>query len=315
MLYTKIIYKSLIQQADSLKTLAKSIDEVAYDEVLKILLTCKGKVIISGVGKSGHIGRKIAATLASTGTSSFFVHSTEALHGDLGMIEKNDVVIFISNSGETNEVIGVIPSLQKRGNKLLAITSNAQSTLANTCEATLLVNYDEESCPNNLAPTTSTTLTLAIGDALAAALIIAKKFKAPDFAIHHPSGSLGKRLLTKVSDVMERNNLPIVSESASIKETLLAIAGNKFGMAIIINDNERFVGLATDGDIRRALLKGDWNVIGSKSVSSIMNITPITITEDIMLADAEVLMKNNHAKVLPVITNTDKCVGIVEIFD
>jgi len=208
------VRNTLAEQGEALRHLSDVIDAEEYRTALRLMVGCKGHVIVSGMGKSGHVGRKMSATLASTGTPSFFIHPAEAFHGDLGMITPYDVLILISASGETDEVLKLVPSLQNFGNKIIAITNNAHSTLAKHADATLELNMSSESCPNNLAPTTSTTLTMAIGDALAIALIRERHFKPDDFARYHPGGSLGRRLLTRVADVMQ-SHVPSVNIDAS----------------------------------------------------------------------------------------------------
>ncbi|MBE9771730.1 KpsF/GutQ family sugar-phosphate isomerase, partial [Escherichia coli] len=213
------VRNTLTEQGDALRHLAEVIDANEYSTALSLMLNCKGHVIVSGMGKSGHVGRKMSATLASTGTPSFFIHPAEAFHGDLGMITPYDVLILISASGETDEVLKLVPSLKNFGNKIIAITNNANSTLAKHADATLELHMANETCPNNLAPTTSTTLTMAIGDALAIALIHKRHFKPDDFARYHPGGSLGRRLLTRVADVMQVH-VPNVDINATFRQII-----------------------------------------------------------------------------------------------
>ncbi|GKR54790.1 KpsF/GutQ family sugar-phosphate isomerase [Aeromonas caviae] len=251
------IKQTFKQQGDTLLTLATEFNETQYKLALSLMFQCKGHVIICGMGKSGHVGRKISATLASTGTPSFFVHPAEAFHGDLGMITRDDVVILISNSGETDEVLKLIPSLKNFDNRIIAITGGMQSTLAKNADAVLEIRMQSESCPNNLAPTTSTTLTMAIGDALASALMNKRHFMPNDFARFHPGGSLGRRLLTRLKDVMSQK-LTKVSPAAPLKEVIVDMTRDQHGIALVM-ENENLVGVITDGDLRRAMLRHDFD--------------------------------------------------------
>ena len=304
--------QSIIDQSEHIKKMADYVDD-GLAKALKIIFSCKGKLIILGMGKSGHIGRKIAATMASTGTPSFFVHPAEAFHGDLGMIQPEDTVILISNSGETDEILKLIPSFKNFGNKIIALTGNSTSTLAKNSDAILNVKVEREICPNNLAPTSSTTATLVMGDALAVGLIDLKDFQPHHFALYHPGGSLGKRLLTKVSDVMHTKGLPFVNEANTMHEVILTMTQSTLGVAIVLK-NDELAGVITDGDLRRALAQ-DID-INTRTAADMMTIVPITISQDEMLASAEELMRINHIKhVLVTTSENENCVvGVLEYF-
>lgn len=306
---TEIAKESLREAAAALENLANQLDENII-QVVDMIMACKGRLVISGMGKSGHIGKKIAATLASTGTPSFFIHPAEAYHGDLGMIRAKDVVLLISNSGETDEVIKLIPSLKKFGNKIIAIANAADSTLAKHADLFLDIHVQKEACPNNLAPTTSTTVTLALGDALAVALMKVRNFQPEHFAAFHPGGSLGRRLLTKVKDVMLKDNLPLVSKETHMSNVIKTMTQSLQGIALVADEHRRLLGVITDGDLRRALLKG----IDLESIlaSSIMTRNPVTIDEDSMLVDAELKMKNTNINKLIVIGKGSVIEGVLQ---
>lgn len=304
--------QSIIDQSEQIKKMAEYADE-GLMEALRLVSTSMGRLIVSGMGKSGHIGKKIAATMASTGTPSFFVHPAEAFHGDLGMIQPIDVVILISNSGETDEVLKLIPSLKSFGNKIIALSGNDKSTLAKNSDAVLNVKVEREICPNNLAPTSSTTAALVMGDALAIGLMHLKDFQPHDFALYHPGGSLGKRLLTKVSDVMHSKGLPFVDSVDSMQKAILTMTRSTLGVAIVLNKGE-LAGVITDGDLRRALAE-DID-IKKRTAADMMTIIPITILQDEMLATAEEIMRENHIKHILVTTreNPHRVVGVLEYF-
>lgn len=284
-----------------------------FDRAVKTILACSGKVIVTGMGKSGIIGRKIAATLASTGTPSFFLHPGEAYHGDLGMIGKPDVVIALSYSGYTDEVLKLIPYFQNNGNIVISITGNPASTLARNSAYTLNVAVGHEACPLSLAPTSSTTATLAMGDALAIALMYERGFKEEDFARFHPGGSLGRRLLTKVGDVMRRENLPVVPPTMKLSDVIIVISDARMGVAVITKD-DKIRGLVTDGDVRRAMQKYG-NEFFDLSVDRIMTRTPKLIRETDRVTDAEEIMQRNKIHSLIVTDEEERLVGIVELYD
>ena len=277
------------------------------------LLDCKGKVVVIGMGKSGHIGGKMAATLASTGTPAFFVHPAEASHGDLGMIEERDVVIALSNSGETHEVTALIPVIKRRDIPLISITSNPNSSLAKASETHLTVKVEQEACPHNLAPTASTTAVLALGDAIAVSLLEAKGFTPDDFALSHPGGSLGKRLLLHVDDLMHTaENFPAVSPQTSIKDALLEITDKRLGMTAILDSDKHLMGIFTDGDLRRAFEKG---ISVDTAIEQVMTTGGKTIAADALAVDAVGLMEQNSITCLIVVDGDNKPIGAVHMHD
>lgn len=308
---TESIKETFKQQGNTLLNLSEHFNKAQYKLALSLMLQCKGHVIICGMGKSGHVGRKMSATLASTGTPSFFVHPAEAFHGDLGMITGDDVVILISNSGETDEILKLIPSLKNFGNRIIAITGGLQSTLAKNADALLEIKMQSESCPNNLAPTTSTTLTMAIGDALASALMNKRHFMPNDFARYHPGGSLGRRLLTRLKDVMTKK-VTKVSPEAALKDVIVAMTQDQHGIALVI-DNNILIGVITDGDLRRAMLRSDFD-LNLFFAKNIMSLSPITANQNSMLSDAEELMRERQIKQLLVVDDNNTPIGIIDFF-
>lgn len=283
-----------------------------FSKTVDLIYNCKGRFIITGVGKSGHIGAKIAATLASTGTPSFFVNPLDAYHGDLGMFTSEDVVMAISNSGNTDELLRFIPLLLERNIPIIGISGNSSSLLAQYSTYHLNVSVKKEACPLNLAPTSSTTATLAMGDALACALMKIRHFQASDFAQFHPGGSLGKRLLSKVKDYMISNNLPIVSPESLVSDTIIEISKTKQGIAAVLQDIN-VVGVVTDGDVRRAM-QYKKNEFFSLTVSEIMTINPKTIKETDKLSEAELLMRKYNIHSLIVLDEKNVFVGIIDSF-
>ncbi|MBS7817320.1 KpsF/GutQ family sugar-phosphate isomerase [Wohlfahrtiimonas chitiniclastica] len=279
------------------------------DQAVEMILSCEGRVIISGVGKSGLIGQKIVATFASTGTPSFYLHPTEAFHGDLGMLKPVDVVILISYSGETDEVNKLIPSLKSFGNQIIAITGKEDSTLAKHADVFLNIGVEREICPNNLAPTSSTLVTLALGDALAVALMKARDFKPEDFAKFHPGGSLGRKLLCKVGDCMNAENLPFVSTDATLADCLLAMTASKSGVALV-GDPKKLQGIITDGDIRRALVANQLNT--EIKAQNIMTKAPHQVLDSEYLVKAEAQLKENKIHTLVVKNSQGHVVGLFE---
>jgi arabinose-5-phosphate isomerase len=306
------IKQTFKQQGNTLVSLAAEFNRAQYKLALSLMIQCKGHVIICGMGKSGHVGRKISATLASTGTPSFFVHPAEAFHGDLGMITPDDVVVLISNSGETDEVLKLIPSLKNFGNRIIAITGGMQSTLAKNADTVLEIKMQGESCPNNLAPTTSTTLTMAIGDALASALMNKRHFMPNDFAKFHPGGSLGRRLLTRLKDVMS-TRLTKVTPMAPLKEVIVGMTQDQHGIALVM-EQERLIGVITDGDLRRAMLRHDFD-LSIFNAEDIMTLSPITANYNSMLSDAEELMRERQVKQLLVTDDNNTLVGIIDFYN
>ena len=311
----QVMADSLKEQGHALLSLSERVDN-AFEQAVSMILECKARVIISGMGKSGLIGRKIAATLASTGTRSFFMHPGEAFHGDLGMVRFDDladIVVLISYSGETDEVLKLIPSLKNFGTKIIAITGGMTSTLAKNADVVLDASVKEEVCPNNLAPTTSTTVALAIGDALAVALIKARNFQPLDFARFHPGGSLGRRLLTRVKNVMHKERLPFVKLGTPVTDVLLKMTETRSGMALVMNDNDDLVGIITDGDLRRYLTEHD-NLKGLMA-SDLMTTSPVCISQDAMIADAEKKMREAYVKCLVALDSDNKVVGMLNWAD
>ena len=299
-------------EAEAVQSLAGQLTD-DFEKAVRAILATHGKVIVTGMGKSGLVGRKIAATLASTGTPSFFLHPGEAYHGDLGMIEAGDIVLALSNSGQTDEVLRLIPYLQECGNTVIAMTGNAGSTLAKNSTSHLDVSVKSEACPLSLAPTCSTTAQLAMGDALAVALMNERGFRAEDFARFHPGGSLGRRLLTRVGDVMRSEHLPTASPSSRLGEVIITISDARMGVAVIL-DEGKIAGIVTDGDVRRAMLKYGARFFDI-TADEIMTRTPKTVSVADRLTDAEQLMQDNKIHSLIVVDRDGKLAGIVELYD
>ena len=292
--------KTIGIQADSIASLRNQIGK-SFAEIAKKVSLIKGKLIVMGVGKSGHVGQKVSATLASTGTPSFFIHPTEAAHGDLGMIAKDDAVLIFSNSGETKEVAAILPALKRMTSDIFSITGNANSSIAKASSVHLKVQVEKEACPHDLAPTSSTTASMVIGDALAISLIEEKNFSSEDFAKSHPAGELGKKLTTYVGDLaISGNKVPCVEIDASIKDTIIEITSKKLGMALVVN-NKKVVGIFTDGDLRRAL--NQEIDIENNSVSSVMTKKFISISENDLAIDAATLMEKNKIFTLNVLNH------------
>ena len=284
-----------------------------FEKAINAILQSSGKLIVSGMGKSGIIGKKIAATLASTGTPSFFLHPGEAYHGDLGMIEENDIVLLISNSGETDEVLKLIPFLKHQKNCTISMSGNDDSTLAKNTNYHLNIAVDKEACPLFLAPTSSTTATLVMGDALAVTLMKLRDFKEENFAKFHPGGSLGRRLLTTVGDVMKKKNLPIISSQATIKEVIQKISEGKLGLVVII-DNNKIIGIITDGDIRRTMESREKDFFNLKA-EDLMSNHPKLIYETDKLISASNIMSQHKINSLLVVNETNDLVGVVQVYD
>lgn len=300
-------------EIDAMKKAMNSLGE-SFAEAVEIILGCKGRVVVIGMGKSGLIGKKIAATLASTGTPAFFMHPAEGMHGDLGMLVKGDVIIGISNSGETEEMKVLLPLIKRLGSKLISIVGRADSTLGRESDCILDASIDKEACPLNLAPTASTTVALAIGDALAVALVECRGFKAEDFAMFHPSGSLGKRLLTTVDDIMHKvSEVPVINENDIVEKAVEEINNKKFGCTAVINDNKELVGIITDGDLRRAITK--YSVINSLKVSEIMTCNPKMIKKNELAAKALHIMEEFKISSLFIIDENKTPEGIIHFQD
>lgn len=306
--YLHIAQNTLNAEKQALEKLSQNLDS-NFNEVINLILKCEGRLVISGIGKSGLIGKKMVATFASTGTPSFFLHPTEAFHGDLGMLKPIDIVMLISYSGETDDINKIIPSLKNFGNKIIALTGNKHSTLAKHADYILNISVEREVCPNNLAPTTSTLITLALGDALAVSLITARDFQPADFAKFHPGGSLGRRLLCRVKDQMQ-THLPIAAPNTCFTDCLSIMNQGRMGVAIIMDNNE-LKGIITDGDIRRALTANGNNTL-NKTAQELMTLNPKTIHQDAYLSEAENLMKEKKIHSLIVIDDNNQVVGLIE---
>ncbi len=301
----------LEEEKQALEDLSLSLDE-NFSKAVEEILNTKGKVVVTGMGKSGLVGKKIAATLASTGTPSFFLHPAEAIHGDLGMISKEDLVIAISNSGETPEVLAIIPTIKRWGNKVIGITNNPSSTLARESDIHLFLNVKKEACPLNLAPTSSSTATLALGDALAIALLEMRGFTAEDFAKFHPGGSLGKKLM-RVKEIMHKGDeLPIVNPETPLKETVIVMSEKGFGAAFVTDKKGNLVGIITDGDLRRFIKRG--GSIDTGKTEEGMTFNPKTIDDNILVIEALEIMEKYNITVLPVVKDM-KPVGLVHLHD
>lgn len=311
--FLEIASESLKSQAEALNRIAANLGP-EFDKAVHLILACKGRVIVSGMGKSGLVGKKVAATFASTGTPSFYIHPGEAIHGDLGMVTPDDLLVLISNSGETEEVVKLLPSLEYFGNTIISIAGVADSTLAKRSDVFIKADIEREVCPNNLAPTTSALVVMAVGDALAVSLIKARDFKPSDFAQFHPGGILGRKLLAKVRDVMLTERLPIISSDTSIRDAIFRMTSGRLGLAIVM-ENDSLAGIITDGDLRRALLRDA--AIMEKTVGQYMSPVPVTIEAGAMLSEAEAIMRKHKIRALVVTGmrdgNEEVC-GLLEIF-
>ena len=305
--------RTIKMEADAVEQLLGRLDE-NFVTACQTMLDCEGRVVITGMGKSGHIGNKIAATLASTGTPAFFVHPGEACHGDLGMITKNDVVIAISNSGSTVEVVTILPLIKRLGIPLISMTGNAESVLSKAACANLDVSVDSEACPLNLAPTTSTTVTLAMGDALAIALLESRGFSAEDFAFSHPSGALGRKLLLRVTDIMHKDGqVPRVKADQPLHQALLVMTEKGFGMTTVVSDDNTLLGVFTDGDLRRIV---DGKVdINSATMADVMSANPKTINGEILAAQALKIMEDSTITALIVEDENHHPIGVLHMHD
>ena len=304
--------RTIKMEVEAVGLLSSRVDQ-QFSIACETILACQGRVIVTGMGKSGHIGNKIAATLASTGTPAFFVHPGEASHGDLGMITKTDVVIAISNSGNTNEIVTLLPLIARLGIPLISMTGDEQSQLAKAACANLDVSVTIEACPLNLAPTTSTTVTLVMGDALAIALLEARGFNAEDFAFSHPSGTLGRKLLTRVKDIMhEGDQIPVVTADKTLQDALIEMTQKGLGMTTIMSDDAKLVGIFTDGDLRRIIdLKVDF---ATTSVSDVMSANPKTIPQNMLAAEALTIMEKASITAL-IVEEEDHITGVLHLHD
>lgn len=306
--YLQIARNSLAAEQNALAKLSQNLNQ-QFNQVVELILNCEGRLVVGGIGKSGLIGKKMVATFASTGTPSFFLHPTEAFHGDLGMLKPIDIVMLISYSGESDDVNKLIPSLKNFGNKIIALTGNLNSTLAKHADYILDISVEREACPNNLAPTTSALVTLALGDALAVSLITARNFQPADFAKFHPGGSLGRRLLCRVKDQMQVR-LPKVTENTNFTDCLTVMNEGRMGVALVM-ENENLKGIITDGDIRRALSANGTNTL-NKTAKDLMTSNPKTINYNTYLSEAENFMKEKKIHSLVVVDDQNKVIGLVE---
>ncbi|MBQ2047517.1 MAG: KpsF/GutQ family sugar-phosphate isomerase [Schwartzia sp.] len=303
-------------EIDAVTKLIDRIDD-EFEDAVNGILECKARLIVTGIGKSGHVGQKVAATLASTGTPSFFMHPAEAFHGDLGMVTANDIVLAISNSGETNEVVNILPIIRRIGAKIIALCGRRDSTLGKNADWFIDAGVDREACPLGLAPTASTTAALAMGDALAMALLSARNFTAQDFAVFHPGGSLGRKLLLTVENVMHSGDEnPVIGVEKTAKEALFVMTAKGVGATSVVSSDGTFIGLVTDGDIRRCLAQGSEFL--NEPVDNFMTKNPITITKDKLTASALSIMEKHKPRpitVLPVVDDKKHPIGIVHLTD
>lgn len=300
-------------EADAVNELLVYLDD-NFNMACRLMMACTGRVIITGMGKSGHIGNKIAATLASTGTPAFYVHPGEASHGDMGMFTSNDVVLALSNSGETAEIITILPLIKRMGAPLISITANPLSTLSQAANANLHIGVEKEACPLGLAPTSSTTAQLVLGDALAIALLEARGFSAEDFAFSHPGGSLGRKLLLKVKDIMHcGEDIPIVKQGTPINQTLIEVTEKRLGMTTVVNNEGELVGIFTDGDLRRTLDQ-ELN-LKTTSIESVMTQQCSTISGDLLAAEALKIMQDKKINALIICDDQKHPIGALNMHD
>jgi arabinose-5-phosphate isomerase len=300
-------------EAAAVKALVKRLDK-SFSKAVDVMARCKGRVVVAGMGKTGIVARKISATLSSTGTPSIFIHSAEAVHGDLGQVVRDDVVILISTSGETDETVRLLPLLKKIGCRTIAMTGGLNSTLAKHCDLVLNVGVAKEGCPLGLAPMASTTATLAMGDALAACLVDRKNFKQEDFAFYHPGGSLGRRLLLRVEDIMRKGSrFAKVRDTMMVKNVLLAITAARCGSACVVDKRNRFVGIFTDGDLRRHLETDPQLLL--RQVGDVMTRRPLTIKKDRLAAEAFDILMSRKVDELPVVDSQGRLAGLLDVQD
>lgn len=300
-------------ERDAISAMTQRLDE-HFTKACDLMMACTGRIVVMGMGKSGHIGKKIAATLASTGTPSFFVHPGEASHGDLGMITPADIVLAISYSGSSQEIVTLLPMLKRRNIRIISLTGNSRSTLAEVSEAHLNVSVETEACPLDLAPTASTTATLVMGDALAIALLEARGFTAEDFAFSHPGGALGRRLLLRVVDIMHTGDkIPCVGKDTALSQALLTMTEKGFGMTTVVDENKQLLGIFTDGDLRRTIDKGI--NLSNATIGDLMNRTPKTISNKALAAEALNIMEEKKITAL-VVRDEEHCpVGVIHMHD
>jgi len=303
----------ILDETEAIQQLVNKLD-ANFDAACEAILKCKGRVIVSGMGKSGHIGNKIAATLASTGTPAFFVHPSEALHGDLGMITSHDIVISISNSGSTDELVTLCSVVKRQGTQLIAMTGKPDSLLSSLADFHLDVHVDKEACPHDLAPTSSTTATLVMGDALAVALLKAREFSPEDFARSHPAGRLGKRLTISVRDLMHGDkSLPIVSQEDTLEHAILVMTGKQLGATLVVNSNQQLLSMFTDGDLRRAFEAGA--DLKKSLLSDVIQHEYYSINDDALAVEALTVMQDKLITVLPVLSIKQEPIGIIHMHD
>lgn len=301
-------------EADAILALTDKLNS-NFEEAVNTIFKSKGRVVVTGMGKSGLVGKKIAATLASTGTPAFFLHPAEAIHGDIGMVTAEDVIIAISNSGETEELVGLIPFLKRFNVSLISMTGNSNSTISKAADVTLDVSVKEEACPLGIVPTASTTAALAMGDALAVALLIKRGYNEEDFAFFHPGGSLGKKLFIKVKDLMHTGDaLPLVSPDKSMTKAVMEISSKRLGVAIVVDSDKRIIGVITDGDLRRGIEKWGKAVFDMKA-GEVMTKNPKTISEDELAAKALSIMESKSITSLAVPDSDGKAKGIIHLHD
>ncbi len=309
----KIAQETLRIEADALHKAAARLDQNFLDAISLILKT-EGKLIITGVGKSGLVGAKMAATFASTGTSSFFLHPTEALHGDLGMIGKNDTLLAISSSGESEELTKILPHIKRFDIPLIGLTGNKNSSLGSYADVFLDISVEKEACPLGAAPTTSTTLTMALGDALAVALMELRGFKQEDFASFHPGGSLGKKLFVKIKDLMRTKDLPVINSKTKLKDAIVTMSEGKLGTVLIVDATDTFIAILSDGDLRRALMKEDFSLEHLAIEYASRNPKSYTNTE-LLASEALEIIENGRIQLLPITNEKGHIIGVLHIHD
>ena len=309
--FKQIAQEVLLIEANELKLAASNISN-EIEKAVKLISSCKGKLIITGVGKSGLVGSKMAATFASTGTSSFFLHPTEAMHGDLGMIGKDDVVLGISYSGESSELIQILPHLKRFDIPLIAMAKDRNSTLGSYSDVFININITKEACPLDIAPTSSTTLTMALGDALAVCLMKYNNFAKEDFASFHPGGSLGKQLFIKVDDLAQKTNLPIVKKGTSLKNAVVIMSEGRLGNAIVLDEDKKVIGLLSDGDLRRYMMKDNFSL--DTKIDDIASKSPKHINDkNILASDALKIIEDNKIQLLLIQEEDNKLYGVLHI--
>ncbi|SFV54223.1 Arabinose 5-phosphate isomerase [hydrothermal vent metagenome] len=311
--FIKTAIKTIKTELKEIKSLESQINQ-SFNEVCELLINISGKVILMGMGKSGHIANKIAATLASTGTPAFFIHPSEAGHGDLGMITKEDIVIVISYSGESDEIATLIPVLKNNNIKIISLTGNKKSTLAQVSNVNLDISVEKEACPHNLAPTSSTTKTLVLGDAIAIAILNQRKFTANDFAQSHPSGKLGRRLITRISDIMHTGNeLPIVKENTPLKDSIIQMSSKKLGLLLITDTKNKLLGIFTDGDLRRVFEKK--HNIENLKMRDVMVVSNYSTIKNALATEVLDFMNKKQISNLPVLDNNNCVIGAINMHD